>query len=259
MSVEAPQRQELLGRGNFQEVRDANGNLTGYQLVDNGQVLQTIQTSIGPQYVGPETVSNPFAQGGKYEMNWGENNAMQTILGRGRKADGSWDIGWAQGLMGNNITQQQMDDFQTLQTYQPLASAYNQRLSEAGLNPVSFGETEASVTRRLTQAENLPETRRLEAQRVEGLMDSALQLQNQGRRLDNTEATTIQQTEQARDDAKTEGERTRAFELGMQELRNDAENRRYEQELERYDRQDRKDNIAALIAGLATLGAGFAM
>ena len=45
----------------------------------------------------------------------------------------------------------------------------------------------------------------------------------------------------------------------MQELRNDAENRRYEQELERYDRQDRKDNIAALIAGLATLGAGFAM
>lgn len=264
--VEVPNRSQLLTAGNWQEVRNDQGQLTGYNLVDNkGAVVDTISSTMGPQYVGPETVANPFGNG-TYEINWGENNAMQTILGRGRKADGTWDIGGTQWLMGNNITQQQMDDFQTLQAYNTLSSQFDKDLIANGLNPVSFGEGQASVQRRLNQAVNRPEAERTERQRVEALQGQKLSAANQGIRADNADATTIQSSEKDRKERETireeqalEAQRGRDFQIGMQGLKNDAEMARYEKELARFERQDRRDNISALIAGLATLGAGFAM
>ena len=199
-------------------------------------------------------------------MNWGENNAMQEILNRGRKADGTWNIGWMQGLSRNNITQEQMNDFAEKASYDKLTGLYNKDLIANGQAPVSFGEGEASVTRRLNQAINMPETQRLEAQRVESLKGTLLASANQGIRGDNSEATVIQrdadqatEREEIRAETALSEQRGRDFQMGMQELKNDAEMKRYEKELERFDRESRKDNITALIAGLATLGAGFAM
>ena len=263
--VQVGTQQPLLTASNWQETRDDKGNLTGYQLVDNGQVVQSVSTTLGPKYVGPETVANPFGNG-TYEINWGENNAMQTILGRGRKADGTWDIGGTQWLMGNNITQQQMDDFETLQSYNTLSSQFDKDLVANGQNPVSFGESQASVQRRLEQAINAPETKRLEQQRVEGLKNQALSAENDNRRADNQVSFQQQSAEEDRKERETirgeqaiEAQKGRDFQIGMAELKQGAEMDRYKLELARYDRENRRESMAALIAGLATLGAGFAI
>ena len=264
--VQVPQRQDLLTSSNFVETRDENGNLTGYNLMGNdGQVISSISSTMGPQYVGPTTRANPFSDG-TYEINWGENNAMTTILARGRKADGTWDIGWTQGMMGNNITQEQMNDFETLQSYNTLSSKYDKDLIANGQSPVSFGEGESSVTRRLQQAINAPEAKRLETQRVEGLKSQALSEANASIRADNQEASVIQRDEanagerkEIREDEKTEAQKNRDWQIGVKELENKAEMDRYEMMLEREERRDRRDSIGQLVAGLAALGGAFAL
>ena len=264
--MEIPNRQQLLTASDWGTKYDEEGNVTGYELRGaDGGAVSTITSTMGPEYVGPTTRANPFGDG-TYEMNWGENNAMTEILNRGKKADGTWNIGWMQGLSQNNITQEQMNDFAEKGNYDTLAGLYNKDLVANGQAPVSFGEGEASVTRRLNQAIGMPDARRLEAQRVEGLQGSQLAQANAGIRIDNTDASALQEKaelkverENIRSDAATSEQRGRDFQMGMQELKNDAEMKRYDKELDRFDRESRKDSITALIAGLATLGAGFAM
>ena len=51
----------------------------------------------------------------------------------------------------------------------------------------------------------------------------------------------------------------RAAELEIQKMQMDREDARYNEGLDRQERRDRKQNIAALVQGIASLGAAFAM
>ena len=51
----------------------------------------------------------------------------------------------------------------------------------------------------------------------------------------------------------------RAAELEIRKMEMDREDARYNESLDRQDRKDRKANIAALVQGIASLGAAFAM
>ena len=77
------------------------------------------------------------------------------------------------------------------------------------------------------------------------------QIAQQGKRLDQQMTMALMD----RADAKEQ----RAAELEYQKLRDRKEDRRYNENIERLDAKDRKMAMQSIVAGLASLGAAFAM
>ena len=236
----------------------------------------------------PANLENDF--GDRHWTTWGEYGAMSAIRDRGRQAYG-WDINRL-GMGGlTNISQQQMDEFDAYETHRTLGQQYNEVLQANGFEPVQMGETAESARARFEQAKNWTQTEKDEKARVEALKTNYLSTGNQ--QIDQFNAQQIalaQNTDQRNDVADAKGERDRnrkdeieirrveqgnleaerawreregqadrEFAIDKLALQQQADAKTYQMEMRRWEQQNRRDSIGALVAGLATLGAGFAL
>ena len=242
------------------------------QVQPNGDLVYADGTIVkgpkkGPDVKGAGNKGTGSGAGGNH-LKW---NAIETIVNRG-KGGGSdpnaWDAGDI-GLIGN-MTGVTVEDLENRQMSLDMSRLQNDnwdlKLQQANVtNPdgsfrtVQWGDTEESLSLLINQTEQATE----DVNRFNTEKSAAEQ------RL-NTQATETTATNSAGQDkvvnAESERDFTSAqnaakmdFELSKIGLDNDAKMERYERELERYDRQQRRDSIAALVAGLATLGGAFAM
>ena len=213
--------------------------------------------------------------------------AIEHIVNERGKGGGSnpnaWDpgdIGWWGKSQGVTVT-----DLQNLENtinLPELERIYNPQLIEAGVmnadgtqRTVQWGDTAESLDNSIaSQTSNTLKIDQANDERFKIESDLA------ARSADNVVTNTATQNAAiARQEGITEREKIRAderrqadelraweadqsaknrvFEMGVKELDNKASMDRYELEMARLDAKDRKDSIAALIAGLASLGTGF--
>ena len=213
--------------------------------------------------------------------------ATEHIVGERGKGGGSnpnaWDdgdIGWWGRLQG--VTVQDLKNLEHTRNLPELERVYNQQLIEAGVmnadgtqRTVQWGDTKESLEQSLAaQNRNTLQIEQADADRfkiesdlaAQSAANTATNVATQNSEIVRQEGAT--ERAQIRADEKLEADALRAwqadqsaknrvFEMGVKELDNKASMDRYELEMARLDAKDRKDSIAALIAGLASLGTGF--
>ena len=194
------------------------------------------------------------------------------------------DPGLINNILGHvtGATDAGTQEYRDLETQQQLGKEYNSRLQMYGGGKVELGETEGSVQERYLNLKNeyeaeqrkkgyaelhnspqqVEERRRRDQQFTTSQQNVAdqmeltrLGMQQQNKRFETQ--LQMQQNNLAEDRAiRAEA---RADDLALKREQMERADHRYAQELERYDKRKRQDSIQAMVAGLASLGAAFAL
>ena len=178
-------------------------------------------------------------------------DADNIIGGRTELPGGGIKRTWADNFWGRS--QQELDDAQAKVTTKERGQKYDGTLGLYGLEPVKPGESVASITGRIAQGkknDQIETTRttqnllfndpnEIERRRVEDQRYYDLQKANLEDRIERRE--------------------NRATEFEYQKMRDRKEDRLYNERMEKLDRKDRILAMQNIAAGLASLGAAFAM
>ena len=250
----------------------------GRKVKEPGKAVRTgDQSSTSLVGAGPKRGEAGYGQG-PAGANIFKAQATEHIVNQRGPGGGSNPNGWDEGDIGwwarsQGVTIQDLQNLSNtnLMNNPDFVSQNNQALIAAGVlntdgsqRTVQFGDTQSSLDELVARA-----TKRGDEINAADIATSNIQNDIVQRNVSNESSNAVRAANV--DDAKTlagereevrelesiEAQRGRDFQIGMQELKNDAEMSRYEKELERYDRRERRDSIAALIAGLTTLGIGF--
>ena len=238
-----------------------NGDL----VYPDGTIVKAQQQGI--KVVGAGNAGQGSGTGGNH-LKW---DAIKTIANRGKGGGddpNAWDSGDI-GLIGrmSGVTIEDLKNREMSLTQTRLeANNYNTLLQQAGVkNPdgtyrvVQFGDTEDSLNSLISDAKSTKldadrfRTEQTAAQQAATINSTAVQDNNRAGtdNANNRNAEVNLQGQQQ--DAKFD------FEIAKIGLENDAKMESHKLEMEKWEKGQRRDNITALIAGLATLGAGFAM
>ena len=238
-----------------------NGDL----VYPDGTIVKAQQQGIG--VVGAGDAGQGSGTGGNH-IKW---DATKTIVNRGKGGGddpNAWDSGDI-GLIGrmSGVTIEDLKNREMSLTQTRLeGDNFNTRLQQAGvMNPdgtyrvVQFGDTEDSLNALIASTEGAKldadrfRTEQTSAQQAATARSTAVQDSNRAgidQANNNNAEVTLQGQQQ---DAKFD------FEIAKLGLENDAKTAAHKLEMEKWEKSQRRDNVSALIAGLATLGAGFAM
>lgn len=166
------------------------------------------------------------------------------------------DPGWWNNMIGNLTGATDAGTQEYVQAEKDFANEQKYKAQVEALGGTYTGGTEGDILRQIDRLkvdrtnsdyENSPAGKAAAAQ----LALQTTQLQQQGKRLDN-------QMEMAyldRADAKEQ----RAAELEFKKMQARKDDLRYNERMEQLDRKDRKMAISSIAAGLASLGAAFAI
>ena len=169
------------------------------------------------------------------------------------------------------VSGEQLENAGDIRQQRDLQKQYGGQLALYGGKKVGKGENEDSVLARLQQRKNdydatqrlkirqeefndpnAVEQRRVEAERYS---DQRTDVANQ------MELTRLQMQEarEERRDARADALDQRADDLALRREQMEREDMRYNENIARMDRKDRQQSIQTLVAGLANLGAAFAL
>ena len=238
-----------------------NGDL----VYPNGTIVKSADVGIGVQ--GSGNRGQGSGTGGNH-LKW---DAIKTIVNRGKGGGddpNAWDTGDI-GMIGN-MTGVTIEDLKnrehTLNMTRLQGDNWDSVLQQAGVkNPdgsyrtVQFGDNEETLTQLVNSTRNAT----ADQQRFLAEQSSAQQVATNN-------STIVQDNNRSGSDAASnrnaevalQGQQSDAkfdFEIAKIGLENDAKTAAHKLEMEKWERSKRGDNISALIAGLATLGAGFTM
>ena len=169
------------------------------------------------------------------------------------------------------VTGEQMQQAGRVKDQRDLGNTYNSQLALYNGKPVALGEDEAAVGARLYKRKKESEREdRLQAGRdAFNAPEAVHQRDVDSRRYNDSQKLIAYQMEQGRLDRvdarkerlldRADARDARAQELQLMMMRDRKEDRRYNESIERQNRKDRQASIQTLVAGLANLGAAFAL
>lgn len=276
--LEVPERQELLKMSNWDKEFMTERQLTGkdqrvkaYTLTMGGQEFDNYETN------APKLLEADEGNLGKdnweekgYSIQWGEIGAMQEALKRQEERPelGNNQIG-AIG-MATGVTPEQLEAYRLFKQREDLSDQYDSLLTGQGRLGVQVGETKNSVMARVAQAKDWetsePARKAEDKKELRSLLEqaNAPRIENNQRRQTNMDlnaATKLRLKEEKdeRDWADRRAKAERDIDIKKIELENKAKETKYEADLKQWQMKNRQDSIGALVAGLATLGMGFAL
>ena len=273
-----PDRQELLKMSDWQKSAWMEDNLTGkedrvktYQLKKGSQEFDVLDTK-APEVIRHDNknAATDIWEKENYMLTWGEKGAMDEMLKRQKERPelGDFQGGFVQTMA--NVSPEQLEAYRLFKQRTELGDLYNDTLTMAGRKAVQVGESRQSVLQRVAQAEDWKTSEPARKEQVQAELKSLLADVNAPRIENNTRATKAEEAnaETTRQMALDEDKRKydsqkddadRKFEIKKIELDNKAKMEKYEMDMEKWRQKNRQDSIGALIAGLATLGMGFAL
>jgi len=238
-----------------------NGDL----VYPNGTIVKAADVGIGVEGAGRQGQGS--GTGGNH-VKW---DAIKTIVNRGKgggddpNAWDSGDIGMIGGMTGVTIEDLQNRE-NTLNMTRLQGDNWDTTLQQAGVkNPdgsyrtVQFGDSEDT----LTQLVNSTNAARLDGERFTTEQSAAQQVAvSNSTAVQDSNRAGADQASNSNAEVTLQGQQSDAkfdFEIAKIGLENDAKTAAHKLEMEKWEKSKRGDSITALIAGLATLGAGFAM
>ena len=242
-----------------------------YRVYADGRKVKAPKSAI--RTVGRGSAGEPEKGKGKAGANIFRAQAIEHIVNNRGWGGGSNPNGWDDGDIGmwgrtNGVTVEDLQNLTNTQFMQntQLVDQLNTQLVDAGVlnedgtqRVVQWGDNEQTINQLVARSNK--RNQEIETADAESrVIENDISSNNTVRTADNVDRSRQEQdTKDERDFTAQQNEAKFGFDLKALGLENDAKMEQYKMELERADRRDRRDNIAQLIAGLATLGAGFAM
>ena len=173
------------------------------------------------------------------------------IGGRTELPGGGIKRTWADNFWGRS--QEELDAAQEKVTTRERGKTYDGTLGLYGLEPVKPGESVTSITSRIAKGkkDDAIETARTTQELQFNNPNAVYQRNKEDRRYNDTQRMLIQDRIDAREDKNLQFE--------YQKMRDRKDDQRYNERMEQLDRKDRKMAMQSIVAGLASLGAAFAL
>ena len=173
------------------------------------------------------------------------------IGGRTELPGGGVKRTWADNIWGRS--QEELDAAQGKVKTKELGNKYDGQLGMYGLEPVKPGEGVTSITSRLRKGKDEYEDGRIKRNQDLTYNNPTArdERETRDRRYNDTQRMLIQDRIDAREDKNQQWQ--------YMKMQDRKEDRRYNEQMERLDRKDRKMAMQGIVAGLASLGAAFAI
>ena len=242
-----------------------------YRVYEDGRKVRAPKSAI--KTVGRGNAGEPEKGKGKAGASLFKAQAIEHIVNQRGWGGGSNPNGWDDGDIGmwgrtNGVTVEDLQNLTNTQFMQntQLVDQLNTQLVDAGVlnedgtqRVVQWGDNEQTINQ-LVARSNKRNQEIKDAEDKSRAIENSIVEDNKVKEADNVKTS---QKEKAVADERTftaqQNEAKFGFDLKALGLENDAKMEQYKMELERADRRERRDSIAQLVAGLATLGAGFTM